>query len=85
LAIGQTFFQIFDLGIGAPIVEKELFALFEFLAESAVALGQALRRIGLHVLKYLELIENFSERQVRCFLAAAFVVVWHRAYYLAIR
>ncbi len=85
LAVRQTFFQIFELWIVAPIAKKELLPFFEFLAKSAVTVGQALRRIGLHVLQYLELIENFSERQVRCFLAAALVVVWHRAYYLVIR
>jgi hypothetical protein len=84
LAVGQTFFKMFELWIGDPITEKEPFALFEFLAESAVGVGQALRRVGLHVLKYLELTDDLGKRQVRYFLRAALVAVWHRAYYLAI-
>ena len=39
LAVGQTFFKIFELWIGAPIAEKELFALFEFLSEDGILQG----------------------------------------------
>ena len=53
-------------------------------AGQAVGVGQALRRVGLHVLKYLELTDDLGKRQVRYFLRAALVAVWHRAYYLAI-
>lgn len=47
LTVGQGFLDIFELWVAAPITGKQLFLLFEFVPEFAVAVDQALRRIGL--------------------------------------